>query len=405
MAVEVFEHVYKRWRATTLNHHTGIQVTDADALAGDAWAYRVGIDNGNVLTWGPYESGLIPGQPAVLYVRAKVARRDTSATALTIQAHCDYTASNQGAPPLAVPAQAFSEPLQYQWIAYPFAPPVVMVPPDGVEFYTWGGSVDLWLDTFVLCQAGVEPTTGNSLTPPETPSLWTPHWTGAIVVAGEIVETSYRDLVLADGPVGFWPLQEPIGPTVYNQVATGSNGTLVGGVILGALGPFQQASWAAQCDGHSGAIAIGPQGAPALRAAQTVEAWINPNPSGYQDIVALVNPGANVGTQFRLNGTALQVSCWGGTVLVSSASGAVSGGQWHHVAWTYQAGNHQLFVDGQVVAQGFGLPQVGSPSGIYLGNDSQGEWFNGQIAWVALYAQALSPSQIARRFRAGQILS
>lgn len=213
----------------------------------------------------------------------------------------------------------------------------------------------------------------------------------------------YDTAVLADGPIGYWPLRENAGPTVGDRVG-GNEGTVEGSAALGIfLGPITATTaldlGGGPCDGvnlDADATNLHPGDA------VSVEAWIrttDPRPSGV--LFRARNGGYNL-----LAGAS-------GVDLVRypadrklHVSTVLNDGRWHDVVGTYGADGYHIYVDGLVY--GFG-PNDGALG--YFGNeaaigrdghacDGVVPSFAGDIADVAVYPTVLTADQVTRHYQA-----
>lgn len=139
----------------------------------------------------------------------------------------------------------------------------------------------------------------------------------------------------------------------------------------------------------------------------TVESWFNLNNlTGTQTIVSKDNPGpTNYWMDVRGSGTQI---CVGG---YTSASGAcyncalmaVSAGQWHHLAFSYNRQKMKIFLDG-AERSSIDLSCVlnASAAPVRFGTrNGAGSFINGYIDTVRIYNKALSLSEIKGNYFAG----
>ena len=261
----------------------------------------------------------------------------------------------------------------------------------------------------------------------------------AAAVGGPIVvgSSTYRDTVLADGPVGYWRLDEQPpadGPTrnfkaianLGSQTDAGSAGlydfNLTSGSTFGVSGPrpaglpgFETANRAARFDGVDDIGFVPNQPGYQITGELTMEAWVNPDDlSGRPTILSKYRAEGFersyvmvLETDGRLNLTVSQDGTFGGAGELLSGT-TVPTGQWTHVAATFKPDEYmRVYINGQPVGELTELAD-GVPSGIqstsqavrigYLGGDFN--FFDGLLDEIALYNTALSDAQIAAHYQA-----
>ena len=87
-------------------------------------------------------------------------------------------------------------------------------------------------------------------------------------------EAAYIKAVLADKPLGYWPLNEPVGTTKFlDRSGNGFHGYAINRVAAGQPGPLPDNSHAVAFDGD-GFINVGGRDEFALKNGFTVEAWV-----------------------------------------------------------------------------------------------------------------------------------
>ncbi len=216
--------------------------------------------------------------------------------------------------------------------------------------------------------------------------------TAVVVANASVASASPSAPILADAPVGYWPLDETSGSTAYDATANGLDGTIVGGVTLGVTGPGGSGT-AMRFNGSTGYINLG---APAqLRTdSWTVEAWVRVDNWPTTDAMIYRN---------RYYGQGLGVGPNGEFSIYSHPEGGMnspngySPGVWHHVAVTKDATNLIMYVDGSVVAS-----KAGSATSYYdggrvgIGRDANwnGSYLDGALADVAFFDHALAPERV-----------
>ena len=221
---------------------------------------------------------------------------------------------------------------------------------------------------------------------------------------------TYASYVLADGPTGYWRLNEAQGTTTMTDYAGGYNGTYVpANVDLGIEGPYGIAPDTAATfkqAGVSASVPYTPTHNPT--GAFSVEFWAKPDQPG--------NIGrAIVGTQNRNTGRAgyaiyqgFNGAWWeahlgtGETVMFLQGTTAPVAGRWDHVVMTWNGSDFAgLYVNGR-------LESSDTTARPHRNNLSQpleiGSRFNGTVPYfgtideVAFYNYALTQAQIEKHF-------
>jgi hypothetical protein len=143
-------------------------------------------------------------------------------------------------------------------------------------------------------------------------------------------------------------------------------------------------------------------------AAVTVEAWVRP--------AALPAAGAfaSIATKaesyaLQFNGNRLEFTTMrnGARRRTQAPAGAVVAGQTYHVVGTFDGATQRLYVNGvQVATASFtGGPSVNTRPVVLGSWDAGSEFFAGSLDDVAVYAKALTATQIANHFNQGRATS
>lgn len=230
-------------------------------------------------------------------------------------------------------------------------------------------------------------------------------WSGNTDVSKNYVET-----VLADRPLAYWPLNEPLGATEVADVSGhGRTGSVHGDVTFGVNGPLKNpASTAAKFDG-TGWIIIADGTALAMQNNFTAEAWIEIGdaPVGTGRIVSIdagsLHNGWSMGwsmdvphqEEFLFTLHSIQDYYFRGHPLTSH--------RWHHVVLVCDSNNRaQLYVNGQWTAT-IDADRSGNvaPSHASIGAVTNGgQPWQGAIAHLAVYPYSLDEKQIAAHYGA-----
>jgi hypothetical protein len=230
--------------------------------------------------------------------------------------------------------------------------------------------------------------------------------TGTVVLDGRsnqtITATTFNNLRV-EAPnestlAGYWKLDEGQGAVARDFSANGNSGTVSTTGATGASPPttigFDDAA-AMKFDGSAGYVSAGATGLPAANAAQSISAWVNISalPGTASSVVALT--GASSAVKLGLSSSNLRVLRNDGTALIQTT--APSTGAWHHVAYTFDGTNNNLYVDGVAVTATTTAHDAGAVTGAFIGASSaSADFFNGMIDDVRVYSAALTATQVAR---------
>lgn len=244
--------------------------------------------------------------------------------------------------------------------------------------------------------------------------------------------TPYTQVVSADAPSIYLRLDEPAftGVSATNDpvaanvgaLGTAANGYYLPGSTPGIPGPgysgFGPGSSAVAFNGFNSAVDVGagalPQELnPTNGQPMTVTTWFKGNPAdcvgrfqvmvGHTDSSWRLTLDTAAGPRFNPgNGKELQFA----NVQAQLADGLyVNDGGWHFLAGVSDGTNESLYVDGMLVQTNgpAGIVTNGSMKDVILGGDAQylapaasggGRWFDGSLAQVAFFTNALSSADI-----------
>ncbi|MFC8620517.1 LamG-like jellyroll fold domain-containing protein [Micromonospora purpureochromogenes] len=224
------------------------------------------------------------------------------------------------------------------------------------------------------------------------------------------------------GPYSYWRLGEAAGATsAMSQVLSndGADNATYNNVTLGGSGPLADSTaTSAAFNGTSSSVQLR-QKLMTEGSYQSISMWFRTTTAGgvlfsYQDDV--VAPGATtakayvpalyVGTDGRLHGQFYT----GNSAAAMASAKVVNDGNWHHVALSGNGGSQTMYLDGAQTASLTGainMTFTGMPN-VYVGAGFLGggwpsqpnttgtaSFFNGSIADVALYNQALTANTVA----------
>jgi hypothetical protein len=256
--------------------------------------------------------------------------------------------------------------------------------------------------------------------------------------------TPYPQVIEGNSPAIYLRLDEPAftGPSVtaspvannYGSLGAAANGYYLPGTTPGLAGPsyagFGPGNYSVALNGFNSGVDIGGGALPlALNPTNaqpiTVAAWFKGNPADcvgrFQTIIGhsssswRLNLDQNAGVQFNPgNGPQLQFA----SVFDELNNGLfVNDGNWHFAAGVSDGTNDYLYIDGVLAKQGTaeGAVTNGSLQDVILGGDPQfmapqplpvgggGQWFDGSLAQVAIYTNALTATQIQGVYAAAEV--
>jgi len=215
---------------------------------------------------------------------------------------------------------------------------------------------------------------------------------------------TYRELVLGDGPSGYWRLGDS-GSVAVDELGA-NNGTYSGACGLGIPGAIAaDANTAVAFDGSSCHVTLPNAFDFPGNQAFSVEAWVTGALDGTFRFVfsketrGVQNPIDGYGLLMQPGGLELErvVS----TTNKESPSAPITS-TFSHVVGAYDGGSMLLYLDGQIVGA---TPdtRVANAADIaaIIGSSSTGNFFLGSIDEVAVYPFALSAAQVAAHYAKG----
>ncbi len=235
--------------------------------------------------------------------------------------------------------------------------------------------------------------------------------------AQPLCETLYRKIVLADEPLGYWPLSEPAGSRKFTDLSgNGFHGYAMNKVSAGLPGPLGNNSRSLELDGISGYVDIGRHDEFALANNLTVESWLWIKDIGVQAKVvsackSTIAGGDGVGWALHLGRKNFSMNLQDPITIdwttywvyadmwFSLRQNDVPIKQWLHVAVVFDGSNTaHLYLNGTPCGKIVGSkPANVGPVWVEIGRGdvSTGFW-NGRLAHVAVYPRSL-PAEIIRK--------
>ncbi|HXI60836.1 MAG TPA: LamG domain-containing protein [Polyangia bacterium] len=205
----------------------------------------------------------------------------------------------------------------------------------------------------------------------------------------------FNNLIINDGLVGYWKLDEASGTTIRDSSGYANDGTATStswltSSLASAINFTNSA--ALSFNGTSSYVTVGTTSLPANNAPQSITAWINlANNTANAYIICLWNSSSS-GTSIGINGGALAVWKWGPSNLVTLTPPATGG--WHHVAYTFDGTTHNLYLDAGTPSTSTTAPNTLTPNNAQLGAFNSSPSYSGKLDDVRIYNRALSANEI-----------
>jgi len=234
--------------------------------------------------------------------------------------------------------------------------------------------------------------------------------TSSSLVLTVVAPSVYEKNLLTLAPLAYWPLTELSGTNAFDEVG-GYNGSYQGGVTLGQPGiptpSFGTPSYSSLFDGVSGYVDI-PEGPFNITSSVTLLTWVN---------VGTIAPGRFDGlfghgdSSYRtsVDASGQPGGANSGDTGDATATGSIADGNWHMVAYSYNAASNSgaLYVDGVDVANNtYTGASAGNALDLWIGGAPDygtGRLLPGNIAHAAIFTNALTGAQIAGLFDSGGI--
>jgi hypothetical protein len=205
--------------------------------------------------------------------------------------------------------------------------------------------------------------------------------------------------------VGWWPLEEGYGNTVYDLSARNNNGIFNGPAWAPLANQTNIA--VASFNGVSSYVNLGANIViPNTARGLTFGAWIMLSQGGVQqDVISRAAATSDLLEIQTTNAVRLNVHLSTTDANINTGSFTLSTGRWYYIAGTYNvsAGNAYIFVNGVQEASGSGSGNlVDTGDTVYAGSlGGTSRFFNGIISNVQIYSTPLSASQVASLYSEG----
>lgn len=230
---------------------------------------------------------------------------------------------------------------------------------------------------------------------------------GSSTTAPSTDAAAYAEVVLGDGAIAYWPLDDTTPPAAYDASGNGYDGSYFGGVVLGEPGIFADASgFSARFDGTQGVDMGDVLDFPGM-AAFSIELWFVPEPLDDTDRAVL--------TKQRYNEAA---GHYEGIIIghqIDEIFFRRDLGEQIHQPWTFVEGEfihavvtfdgitEILYLDGaQQMARVNEGALLDIDESFLIGNASHWARFIGRIDEVSVYDYPLSSAQVTAHFEAAR---
>ncbi|TDN90830.1 LamG domain-containing protein [Microbacterium sp. BK668] len=232
--------------------------------------------------------------------------------------------------------------------------------------------------------------------------------TSTVTASGTTTASAYRDTVLADKPLSYWPLDDS-SPTVSYDWAGASDLTVNSGVTRGTSGAMTNETRPASAfDGSGNGFASTTY---AIAGPNTfgIEAWFKTTTTAGGKIVGFGNSSTGTSSNYdrhiymEPNGK-ITFGVWIGSAATVTSPSAYNDGQWHHVTAGESENGLVLYIDGVRVGQRSDVTTAQPYNGYWrVGGDSPwsgNAFFAGDIDEVAIYPAPLTKQQTQAHYTA-----
>jgi hypothetical protein len=226
---------------------------------------------------------------------------------------------------------------------------------------------------------------------------------------------TYRDIILAEGPLAYWRLGDPTGPLIADEVGLHPGTASAKGLTYGVPG-LVAGDTAMSFDGQSGTINVAGAWDFEGLAPYSFEVWVKlaPATNSYARIISKETKSAPRGGYCLLGGAPADGGSpffgnerWedANDILSVYFHGPVAAGKWTHVVARFNGDHGAIFVNGALV-NSYGTPADAglliNSSPFVIGSDANlGQHFAGSLDEMAVYGKALSDLVIANHYVAG----
>ncbi len=226
---------------------------------------------------------------------------------------------------------------------------------------------------------------------------------------------TYRDIILADGPLAYWRLGEAQGPTIVDEVGQHPGAGTATGLTYGVPG-LLVGNTAMSFNGSSGSITVAGGWDFLDKAPYSFEVWakLGVSTNDYPRILSKEHNGVPRQGYLFLAGTSPDAGLpffgserWldDQNILATFYHGPISATDWSYVVATFDGKVGTIYLDGALAQTG----GTGADGGIVATGTSftigatsgLGSHFSGSLDELAIYGKALSDAEILNHYKAG----
>jgi hypothetical protein len=225
--------------------------------------------------------------------------------------------------------------------------------------------------------------------------------------------TAYSQVVLSDQPSSYWKLDEAAGTTAADSAGS-VTGTYTNGPVLNQASGVKDGGTAVKFDGTNDNVTMGNVLTYSGTASFSVELWLNASAATaqYRTVVGKESAtGTTGGWGINLaptsHPTPNSITFWRQDAAgVSDYRGSITSVStgWSHVVATYDGTTMRLYVDGSLNGTTASSRPIGANTGsLKLGAayHATSYMYGGNLDEVAIYSYALSATQVAEHYVAG----
>jgi len=210
---------------------------------------------------------------------------------------------------------------------------------------------------------------------------------------------SYRDVIMADAPRGYWRFGELSGTTAADQ--TGRHpGAYNPPPRLGLLGVVGgDPDTAADFDGFDDQVRVPHATTLNSASALSLEAWLKPTQLPVYS-ATVIRKDLHYMLRLTYSG-ALVLRLWkgGSYTELTTATGLVKAGIWQHVAATYDGSTMRIYLNGtERASRTLAGPVDTSSSALYIASAGGYDWVSGTLDEVAVYGSPLSVERVRAHY-------